>query len=58
MDEDPYSDDSFVLYQMRAKINMSTTQQRVPKKAHLKNTTASQTVQTKKNLCTTKTNEG
>ena len=35
MDEDPYSDDSFVLYQMRAKINMSTTQQRVPKKTHL-----------------------
>ena len=35
MDEDPYSDDSFVLYQMRAKINMSTTQRRVPKKTHL-----------------------
>ena len=35
MDEDPYSDDSFVLYQMRAKINMSTTQLRVPKKTHL-----------------------
>ena len=35
MDEDPYSDDSFVLYQMRAKINMSTTQWRVPKKTHL-----------------------
>ena len=34
MDEDPYSDDSFVLYQMRAKINMSTTQRRVPKKTH------------------------
>ena len=28
-------DDSFVLYQMRAKINMSTTQWRVPKKTHL-----------------------
>ena len=35
LDEDPYSDDSFVLYQMRAKINMSTTQWRVPKKTHL-----------------------
>ena len=35
MDEDPYSDDSFILYQMRAKINMSTTQRRVPKKTHL-----------------------
>ena len=35
MDEDPYSDDSFVLYQMRAQINMSTTQRRVPKKTHL-----------------------
>ena len=35
MDEDPYSDDSFVLYQMRAKINMSTTRRRVPKKTHL-----------------------
>ena len=35
MDEDPYSNDSFVLYQMRAKINMSTTQWRVPKKTHL-----------------------
>ena len=35
LDEDPYSDDSFVLYQMRAKINMSTTQRRVPKKTHL-----------------------
>ena len=35
MDEDPYSDDSFVLYQMRANINMSTTQRRVPKKTHL-----------------------
>ena len=35
MDEDPYSDDSFVLYQMRAKINMSTVQWRVPKKTHL-----------------------
>ena len=35
MDDDPYSDDSFVLYQMRAKINMSTAQQRVPKKTHL-----------------------
>ena len=35
MDEDPYRDDSFVLYQMRAKINMSTTERRVPKKTHL-----------------------
>ena len=35
MDEDPYSDDSFVLYQMRAKINMSTAQRRIPKKTHL-----------------------
>ena len=35
IDEDPYSDDSFILYQMRAKINMSTTQRRVPKKTHL-----------------------
>ena len=35
MDEDPYSDDSFVLYQMRAKINMSTAKRRLPKKTHL-----------------------
>ena len=35
MDADPYSDDSFVLYQMKAKINMSTTQQKVPEKTYL-----------------------
>ena len=34
-DEDSYSDDSFVLYQMRAKINLSRTQNKVPKKTHL-----------------------
>ena len=32
MDEDPCSDDSFVLYQMWAKINMSTTHRRVPRR--------------------------
>ena len=37
MDEtdDSYSDDSFVLYQVRAKINMSKTQDKAPKKTHL-----------------------
>ena len=34
-DEDSYSDDSFVLYQMRAKINLSRAQNKVPKKTHL-----------------------
>ena len=37
MDEtdDSYSDDSFVLYQVRAKINLSKTQDNAPKKTHL-----------------------
>ena len=37
MDEtdDSYSDDSFVLYQVRAKINLSKTQDKIPKKMHL-----------------------
>ena len=34
-DDDSYSDDSFVLYQMRAQINLSRAQNKVPKKTHL-----------------------
>ena len=37
MDDDSYSesDDSFVLYQMKAKINLSKAQDKLPKKMHL-----------------------
>ena len=34
-EEETYSDDSFVLYQMRAQINLSRAQNKVPKKTHL-----------------------
>ena len=35
MDEDSYSDDSFILSQMRAQINLSQATSKIPKRTHL-----------------------
>ena len=34
-DEDSYSDDSFILHQMKAEINLSQAKNKIPKKTHL-----------------------